>query len=101
AALAPAEPHENDLRFRRAPDGAYRGHLTRAVPMTDKSGAVVKWFGSNIDIDDQKRAEEAQRFLVDAGAALAASLDYRSTLAAVANLAVPRLADWARGDRVE
>jgi hypothetical protein len=40
--------------------------------MTDRSGAVVKWFGSNIDIHDQKRAEEAQRFLVDAGAALAA-----------------------------
>jgi PAS domain S-box-containing protein len=101
AALATAEPYENELRFRRAPDGAYRWHLTRAVPMTDKSGAVVKWFGSNIDIDDQKRAEEAQRFLVDAGAALAASLDYRSTLAAVAKLAVPRIADWARVDVVE
>src|SRR5262249_54542528 len=45
--------------------------------------------------------EEAQRFLVDAGAALAASLDYRSTLAAVAKLAVPRIADWARVDVVE
>jgi PAS domain S-box-containing protein len=101
AALATGQPYENELRFRRAADGTYRWHLTRAVPMTDKSGAVVKWFGSNIDIHDQKRAEEAQRFLVDAGAALAVSLDYRSTLATVAKLAVPRIADWARVDMVD
>jgi len=100
-ALATGQPYENELRLRRASDGAYRWHLTRAVPMTDRGGAVVKWFGSNIDIHDQKRAEEAQRFLVDAGAALAASLDYRSTLAAVAKLAVPRIADWARVDVIE
>jgi PAS domain S-box-containing protein len=99
--LATGRPYENELRLRRAADGVYRWHLTRAVPMTDKNATVVKWFGSNIDIHDQKRAEEAQRFLVDAGAALAASLDYRSTLAAVARLAVPRIADWARVDVIE
>src|SRR5204862_504310 len=86
---------------RRPADGTYRWHLTRAIPMRDRSGAVVKWFGSNIDIHDQKRAEEAQRFLVEAGAVLTASLNYRSTLAAVAKLAVPRIADWARVDMVE
>jgi len=100
-ALATGESYENELRFRRASDGAYRWHLTRAIAMTDKNGAVVKWFGSNIDIHDQKRAEEAQRFLVEAGAVLAASLNYHSTLAAVARLAVPRIADWARVDVVE
>ena len=99
--LATGEPYENELRLRRASDDTYRWHLTRAVPMTDKEGAVVKWFGSNTDIDDQKRAEEAQRFLVDAGAALASSLDYHSTLSAVARLAVPRIADWARVDVIE
>jgi PAS domain S-box-containing protein len=100
-ALATGEPYENELRLRRANDGSFRWHLTRAIPMTDRSGAVVKWFGSNIDIHDQKRAEEAQRFLVEAGAVLAASLNYRSTLAAVARLAVPRIADWARVDVIE
>src|SRR6266508_3468322 len=93
--------YENELRFRRAADGSYRWHLTRAVPMTNRRREVVKWFGSNIDIDDQKRAEEAQRFLVEAGAALGSSLDHRSTLAAVAKLAVPRIADWARVDILE
>jgi PAS domain S-box-containing protein len=100
-ALATGEPYENELRLRRASDGTFRWHLTRAIPMTDRSGAVVKWFGSNIDIHDQKRAEEAQRFLVEAGAVLAASLNYRSTLTAVAKLAVPRIADWARVDVIE
>jgi PAS domain S-box-containing protein len=100
-ALATGETYENELRLQRASDGAYRWHLTRAIPMTDRGGAVVKWFGSNIDIHDQKRAEEAQRFLVEAGAVLAASLNYPATLAAVARLAVPRIADWARVDMIE
>src|SRR5439155_8466100 len=64
-------------------------------------GDVMKWFGSNTDMHDQKRAEEAQRLLVEAGAALASSLDYRSTLAAVGRLAVPRIADWSRVDVLE
>src|SRR6266508_5541856 len=101
ASLSSGRPYENEVRLLRAADSSYRWHLTRAVPMTVRGGSVVKWFGSNIDIHDQKRAEEAQRFLVEAGAALAASLDYRNTLAAVAKLAVPRIADWARVDVIE
>ena len=100
-ALATGLPYETEFRLRRASDGAFRWHLTRAVAMTGREGGIVKWFGSNTDIHDQKRAEEAQRFLVEAGAALAGSLDYRSTLAAVARLAVPRIADWARVDVIE
>jgi PAS domain S-box-containing protein len=100
-ALATGQPYENALRLRRAADGSFRWHLTRAVAMTDRSGEVLKWFGSNTDIHDQKRAEESQRFLVEAGAVLASSLNYRSTLAAVAKLAVPRVADWARVDVLE
>ena len=100
-ALATGHPYETEFRLRRASDGAFRWHLTRALAMTGRDGGIVKWFGSNTDIHDQKRAEEAQRFLVEAGAALAGSLDYRSTLAAVARLAVPRVADWARVDVIE
>jgi PAS domain S-box-containing protein len=99
--LATGQPYENEVRLRRASDESYRWHLSRAVAMTARDGAVVKWFGSNTDIHDRKRAEEAQRFLVDAGTVLSASLDYRSTLASVAKLAVPRIADWARVDVVE
>ena len=46
------------------------------------------------DITERKRIEEAQRFLAEAGTTLSSSLDYRTTLARVARLAVPYLADW-------
>ena len=48
------------------------------------------------------RSEDAQRFLNEAGAAmLPESLDYNATLAALAHLVVPRLADWCLVDLVE
>jgi PAS domain S-box-containing protein len=99
--LDTGNPYENELRLRRAADESYRWHLTRAVPMRDRHGEILKWFGSNTDIEDRKSAEEAQRFLVEAGASLGGSLDYRTTLAALAKMAVPRIADWARVDVVE
>jgi PAS domain S-box-containing protein len=46
------------------------------------------------DISERKRIEASQQFLVEASTLLAASLDYEITLANVANLAVPTLADW-------
>ena len=49
-----------EFRIRRA-DGAYRWFKTRAIPFRDEGGRVVKWFGSNTDIDEQKRIYEALR----------------------------------------
>ena len=46
-------------RLRRASDGSYRWHLARAVPMNDRGGKIIGWFGCATDIDDQKQAEEA------------------------------------------
>ena len=42
-------------------DGAYRWFLFRASPLRDESGTIVKWYGTNTDIDDRKRAEDALR----------------------------------------
>ena len=84
---------EGEYRFRAA-DGTYRWHLGRAVPIRDESGGIDFWIGTATDIDDRKRIEEAQRFLLDAGAQLSVSLDWRAGLQAVAKLAVPRIADW-------
>jgi PAS domain S-box-containing protein len=50
---------------------------------------------------ERERAEAKQRFLADAGALLSSSLDYRVTLASVARLAVPALADWCAVDVLE
>ncbi|HTC46446.1 MAG TPA: diguanylate cyclase [Candidatus Aquilonibacter sp.] len=48
------ETYEMECRFRRAADGTYRWHLTRALPIRSPKGAIVKWFGTCTDIDDQK-----------------------------------------------
>jgi PAS domain S-box-containing protein len=51
-----------ERRIRRA-DGTYRWHLTRAEPFRNDNGQIVQWFVVDIDIDDQKRAEERLRAL--------------------------------------
>lgn len=48
-----------------------------------------------------RRSEDAQRFLAEASAILASSLDYQTTLAGVARLAVPQLADFCIVDVVD
>jgi formate hydrogenlyase transcriptional activator len=58
--LASREPGEIEGRLRRF-DGVYRWFLFRATPSLDNDGAVVEWFGTNTDIEDRKRAEEALR----------------------------------------
>ena len=49
----------------------------------------------------QEAADAGVRFLVDAGEALAASLDWEATLVRVAQLSVPTLADWCIVDVLE
>jgi two-component system CheB/CheR fusion protein len=49
---------EVEFRIRRY-DGAYRWFHTQARPLRDAQGRVVKWYGSNTDIDDRKSAEAA------------------------------------------
>jgi PAS domain S-box-containing protein len=70
-------------------------------PIIDSSGNVVGASTIARDITERKRIEEAQRFLAKAGTTLSSSLDYPTTLASVANLAVPHLADWCVIDVLE
>jgi PAS domain S-box-containing protein len=92
--LADGSVFEVEYRFRAA-DGTYRWHLGRAIPIRTDDGSIDFWIGTATDIDDRKRIEEAQRFLLDAGAELSMSLDWRAGLQAVARLAVQQFADWA------
>jgi PAS domain S-box-containing protein len=82
-----------DLRLQRV-DGTHRWHLTRVMPVLSRTGRLLKWLGTCTDIDDQKRAEGMLGFLAEASKVLASTLDYETTLAAVARLAVPHVADW-------
>ena len=51
------EPYQAEYRVRRASDGAYRSHLSRAVPMKDEDGKITGWFGSVTDRVEGAAAE--------------------------------------------
>src|SRR5713226_3089093 len=56
--LASGEAGEIEARLRRF-DAEYRWFLFRASPLRNDSGKVVKWYGTNTDLEERKRAEEA------------------------------------------
>jgi PAS domain S-box-containing protein len=58
AAIAEGKPWEDTFPLRRH-DGAMRPHLSRAIPLCDQEGRVVRWFGTNTDITEQIETEEA------------------------------------------
>jgi PAS domain S-box-containing protein len=63
-----------------------------------RDGKPVAVEGIARDVTERKRAETAVRFLAEAGGVIASSLDYETTLASVARMAVPTLADWCTVD---
>jgi len=53
-------PYEQEERHRQA-DGQYRWFLARGMPLRDADGRIVRWYGTNTDIEDLKRADDARR----------------------------------------
>src|SRR3989442_9909279 len=103
-------------------DGVRTTLLTSAAPIRDRDGRIIAGAVTFYDLTERKRielergellareqaaraaAEAAERrvaFLADASSALAGSLDYQTTLASLAHLAVPFLADWCKIDMLE
>jgi hypothetical protein len=60
ATVASGQPAHIEHRVRRA-DGQYRWLLAHGVPLRDGLGQIVKWYGTVVDIDERKRAEETLR----------------------------------------
>ncbi|TSC27333.1 PAS domain-containing protein [Corallococcus sp. Z5C101001] len=58
AALSEGRLWEDQFRMRRA-DGTFRWFLSRAMPVRDAEGRIVRWFGTNTDIDDERRTLES------------------------------------------
>ncbi len=53
-------PEPMDITFPiRSKSGEWRWFLTRAVPIRDHNGKVIRWFGTNTDIQEQKETQEA------------------------------------------
>ena len=101
AVLRGETPDPLVVRGVRRDTGEERWRVIKARPVP--GGFVVNVIE---DITEVKRAEHTQRFLAQAGALMASSLDYEQTLNRIARLAVPRLADWCnvtmpRGDHLQ
>jgi len=62
--IATGEPFEMEFRLRRH-DGLFHWFLGRAEPLRDPAGRIVRWYGSNIDIDAQKRAFERTKRIAE------------------------------------
>ena len=56
-ALQQSTSFKAEARMRRA-DGCYRWFLIQAVPLRDSGGRIIRWYGTNTDVDELKRAEE-------------------------------------------
>src|SRR5581483_4365793 len=93
-ALQGERGHEAIVRYRIAATGEERWAVVRATPLLDAAGRVTRAVNVFQDVTEQRRAEEALRFLAEASRELAGSLDYETTVANVARLAVSHLADW-------
>ncbi|HZR71972.1 PAS domain-containing protein [Bradyrhizobium sp.] len=74
SALSSGEIYEAEFRLKRH-DGAWRWHLARAVPIRDTEGRIIRWVGTNTDIQDQKEVSAA---LTDINAALESRVNERT-----------------------
>jgi signal transduction histidine kinase len=88
-----------DLDIVRA-DGTRLSLLEFAAPLFDDEGRPRGAIGAFLDVSRRRRASEAQRFLGDATHLLTGSLNHEATLAQLARLAVPEMADWSVLDMV-
>lgn len=113
----------NVVEYRtRWPDGTVRIIQAKAAVYRDEVGRPLRVTGIGMDVTERTRLEEARArllaieqaarataeaaerragFLAEASAVLSSSLDYETTLASIARLAVPRIADWCVVDAVD
>src|ERR1700756_3761988 len=59
AAVSSGEPFQHEFRCLRAADHAYRWCISRALPLRDQNGRIIKWFGTVVDLLDWKEAQQA------------------------------------------
>jgi signal transduction histidine kinase len=59
-AVVAGDLYEGEFRLRRASDGAYRWHVSRAVPERGADGRIAAWLGTYTDFEDLKQAIRAR-----------------------------------------
>jgi PAS domain S-box-containing protein len=75
------DAYETEFRIWSDAHQAYRWHLVRASAQRDTSGNIVRWFGTNTDIEDAKQAqEELQRLTLEAQHANRSKSDFLAAM---------------------
>ena len=97
-ALMGEEPEPMLVQFRERGGQETRWARIKARPVSEADGVVRLAINVIEDVTELKQVEQAQRFLAEASRVLADSLDYEATLATIARLAVPGVADWCGVD---
>ena len=88
------------LGYRILPSGDERWSVVRSTPLLTAAGEVHLVINVFHDITEERSAEARIRFLAEASTLLSASLDYEATLADLAHLLVPRIADYCIIDTI-
>jgi PAS domain S-box-containing protein len=99
AALAEGRYVEEGLKVRQ--DGSTFWASAVITTLRDGKGNLKGFSMVVHDTTERKHTDDVLRFLAESGATLSSSLGYRDTLANVARLAVPTLADWCAVDVME
>jgi PAS domain S-box-containing protein len=93
ASIRTGEPFEMEFPLRGA-DGEFRWFLTRVHPLRDTAGSVLRWFGTNTDVDQVKQVREALRdetrileLLNNTGTTLSSKLDLQTLVQTVTDAA--------------
>jgi PAS domain S-box-containing protein len=97
-ALAEGRESERVIQYRIRATGERRWSLVRATPVFDQDGIVRLAVNIVQDLTPQRRTEERLRVLADAGRTLSSSLAVDETLAEIARLVVPTVADYCLVD---
>jgi serine phosphatase RsbU (regulator of sigma subunit)/anti-sigma regulatory factor (Ser/Thr protein kinase)/PAS domain-containing protein len=99
--LATGEIVRNEMFEVRTPDGSARAFEVSSAPIRNGAGEVVAGVVAYADVSDRDRLGRERHFLSEVSSVLYASLDFRVTLARIASLVVPGLAEWCAIDLLE
>jgi PAS domain S-box-containing protein len=93
ASIADCTPFEIEHRLHGV-DGSYRWFLTRAEPLRNVDGRVIRWVGTATDVDEQRRLRDSLTFIVETGNIFLSSLDETTICRALADSTIDQFADW-------
>jgi PAS domain S-box-containing protein len=93
ASIAECIPFEIEHRLCGV-DGSYRWFLTRAQPLLNAEGGVIRWVGTATDVDEQRRLRDSLTFIVETGNIFLSSLDETTICRALADSTIDQFADW-------